>query len=93
MRGESPPKGHAGLLIDVLHAAPRLAESLPSESLSPLAATCTSMRALVYSRVTTAVLTSKEDVNMLSKHHFPNLSMIVISITASRCAFEVTGGC
>ncbi len=75
-------------LLDILQAAPRLAEHLPPQSCKALAATCTSMRTWHRTRVTIIRLTAPKDMALLQPQHWPRLVTVMLDSTSDHRVSE-----
>ncbi len=64
-------------LIDILQAAPGLAELLPPQGCKALAASCTSIRTWQRARVTVIRLTDPKDMALLQPRHWPRLMTVM----------------
>ena len=76
-------------LSDVVHAAPRLLEVLPPESLKALSATCSFLHTWTRTRITASTLRISGHLSLLQPQQWP--SLCVVWITASFDPLGSTG--
>ncbi len=69
-------------LLDVVHAAPRLLETLPPESLKALSATCSFLHTWICTQVTALTLPISDHLTLLQPQQWPSLCVVWITVTA-----------
>ena len=69
-------------LLDVVHAAPRLLEVLPSESLKALSATCSFLHTWTRTQITALTLPICDHLTLLQPQQWPSLCVVWITATA-----------
>lgn len=69
-------------LSDVVHAAPRLLEVLPSESLKALSATCSFLHTWTRTQITALTLPICDHLTRLQPQQWPSLCVVWITATA-----------
>ena len=74
------------MLADVMHKVPRLATCFPSASLAALLACNRELRSLVHHSTQKVIITRLTDINLLRKHDWPKLTMVILESRSSlRC--------
>ena len=76
------PTRSAVTLMDVVHAAPRLLEVLPPESLKALSATCSFLHTWTRTRITALTLPTCDHLTLLQPQQWPSLCVVWITATA-----------
>jgi len=69
-------------LSDVVHAAPRLLEVLPPESLKALSATCSFLHTWTRTQITALTLPISDHLTLLQPQQWPSLCVVWITATA-----------